>query len=749
MLTQVLRGLGGIGKTQLALEYAYRYGRRYRLVWWVRADNPETLASDYAALAPHLNVASQASQDQPAMIAAVRIWLERNGDWLLILDNAPEPAAIRAYLPNTTHGRVIITSRHYFGWGASARLLSVPVLPRQEAVDLLIAATKQPDREAAAAIAETLGDLPLALAQAAAYIEAAELSLTGYLQRLRSHLQMLLKRGEGSPDYPDTVATTWTMAFAALEQSQPGAIGLLKLCAYFAPDDMPHALLRENASVLPEGLSGVVSDDLQWDEAMLGLRRYALMEVAEESLSMHRLVQAVTRNRLGIEENRQWVEAALKCVTAVFSGSSSPLDLQDWASCVRYLPHAVAVVDHVGDTDGAALDAALLLNRMGLYLDVRAQYKEARSYLERALAIREQALGPEHPNTALSLNNLGALLDAQGDLAGARVYYERALAIREQVLGPEHPDTALSLNNLGYVLQAQGDLAGAKPYYERALAIYEQALGPEHPDTALSLNNLGYVLQAQGDLAGAKPYYERALAIYEQVLGPEHPNTARSLNNLGYVLQAQGDLVGAKPYYERSLAIYEQALGPEHPNTAGSLNNLGGLLRAQGDLAGAKPYHERALAIYEQVLGPEHPDTASSLNNLGGLLRVQGNLAGAKLYYERALTIREEALGPEHPDTAQSLNNLGYVLQAQGDLAGAKPYYERALAINEEALGLEHPDTALSLNNLGGLLQVQGDLAGAKLYLERALRIFHLRLGQDHPYTQTVQANLESLETNE
>jgi hypothetical protein len=205
VLTQVLRGLGGIGKTQLTLEYAYRYGSLYRLVWWVRAEEPETLATDYAALAHHLNLVSQAAQDQPAIIAAVRRWLERYGGWLLILDNAPEPSAIRDYLPCTTHGHIIITSRHFFGWGGAARLLSVPVLPRKEAVNLLLDVTQQLDRETAGVIAETLGNLPLALAQAAAYIEAAELSLTGYLQRLQSHLEALLSRGEGSPDYPPTL----------------------------------------------------------------------------------------------------------------------------------------------------------------------------------------------------------------------------------------------------------------------------------------------------------------------------------------------------------------------------------------------------------------------------------------------------------------------------------------------------------------------------------------------------------------
>ncbi|MCG8351229.1 MAG: tetratricopeptide repeat protein [Chloroflexales bacterium] len=265
------------------------------------------------------------------------------------------------------------------------------------------------------------------------------------------------------------------------------------------------------------------------------------------------------------------------------------------------------------------LREARALNLAGLHQHAQGFYTAALPLYARALAIREQVLGPEHPDTATSLNSLGLLLQDLGDLAGARPYYERALAIRAQALGPDHPNTATSLNNLGALLRAQGDLAGARPSYERALAIRAQALGPDHPATATSLNNLGALLQDQGDLAGARPSYERALSIWEQALGPDHPNTATSLHNLGFLLQDQGELAGARPYYERALAIREQVRGPDHPDTALSLHNLGRLLQDQGDLAGARPYLERALAIYEQVLGPAHPHTQTVRQNLAVL----------------------------------------------------------------------------------------------------------------------------------
>jgi hypothetical protein len=258
VLTQVLRGLGGVGKTQLALEYAYRYGGAYRLVWWMRAEDPATLASDYAALAEPLQLPEHAAHDQTATVAAVRRWLERQDGWLLILDNAPAPSAVQPYLPRSTRGHVIITSRH-FGWGGTARSLTVPVLPRDEAVQLLLQVTQQADRTAAAAVAEILGDLPLALAQAAGYIEATGLTLAAYGARLHAHLAELLRRGEVGPAYPATVATTWDLAFQALQESPPGAADLLRLCAFFAPEANPQALLRDDPSTLPVPLGAMAA----------------------------------------------------------------------------------------------------------------------------------------------------------------------------------------------------------------------------------------------------------------------------------------------------------------------------------------------------------------------------------------------------------------------------------------------------------------------------------------------------------
>jgi tetratricopeptide (TPR) repeat protein len=390
-------------------------------------------------------------------------------------------------------------------------------------------------------------------------------------------------------------------------------------------------------------------------------------------------------------------------------------------------------------------DVAESLNSLAELLATTGDYAGARPLYERGLRIREQALGPTHPDVAQSLNAFGAMLTATGDYAGARPMYERALRIREQALGPAHPDVAQSLNNLALLLAMTGDYAGARPLYERALLTWEQARGPTHPDVAVSLNNLALLLATMGDYAAARPLYERALRIREQALGPTHPDVAQSLNSFAALLATTGDYAGARPLFDRALRIWEQALGPTHPGVAQSLNNLAALLQTTGDYAGARPLYDRALRINEQALGPTHPDVAVSLNNLAELLRTTGDYAGARPLYERALRVWEQALGSTHPDVAVSLNSLALLFATTGDYAGARPLYERALQINEQALGAAHPDVAGSLNNLAALLQTTGDYAGARPLYERALHIREQALGPTHPDVAVSLNNLADL----
>jgi len=660
--TQAIHGLGGVGKTQLALEYAYRNVAEYDVVWWVRSEEPATLAADYANLADALDLPEKEATDQVLIIKAVKQWLEQNLKWLLVFDNAKDRADVHDYIPQGKTGHVLITSRNV-NWQGTATTLNVRVLERKESIDLLLKRTGYTDRESASVLADALGDLPLALEQAGAYMEANIITVSDYLKMFTVHKNELWDRVGPPMDYPDTVATTWDIAFDEVKQISPSGADLLNLCAFLAPDDIPIELLRVGAKYLPESLVAMASDPLAFDDAVDPLRRYSLVKITGETISVHRLVQAVVQERLSDDGRKSWAESAVRIINEAFPFDS--YDVRNWLVCSRLLPHALAVVDHAEALDVASDSTGRLLNQTGLYLKGRAQFTEAKEMFERALSIDEASYGPDHPQVAIDVNNLGGVLQDLGDLEGAKKMYERALAIDESRYGPNHPQVATRINNISSVLRAFGDMEGAKKMYERALAIGEATYGPDHPTVAIRVNNLGGVLQDLGDIEGAKKMFERALAIDESTYGPDHPGVAIDVNNLGLVLKALGDLEAAKKMYERALAIDEAAYGPDHPQVAVGVNNLGGVLKALGDIEGAKKMFERALAIDEAAYGPDHPGVAIDVNNLGLVLQDIGDLEAAKKMYERALSIFTEYLGEDHPNTVTVQNNLNIIGDSQ------------------------------------------------------------------------------------
>ncbi len=374
------------------------------------------------------------------------------------------------------------------------------------------------------------------------------------------------------------------------------------------------------------------------------------------------------------------------------------------------------------------------LNNLALLYDYLGNYAAAEPLYQRSLAMREKALGSENTAVAGSLNKLAALYRAMGNYAAAEPLYQRSLAIMEKVLGPEHLTVATSLNNLAALYYAMSNYGAAEPLYQRSLVIREKALGAEHPDVAASLNNLAVLYRAMGNYAAAEPLYQRSLAIMEKTLGSEHPLVAGSLKNLALLYYNTGNYAAAEPLFKRSLAIYEKALGPEHPTVAGSLNNLAMLYQAIGNYAAAELLFKRSLAIKEKALGPEHPYVAESLNNLALLYRETGNYAAAEPLFKRSLTIFEKALGPEHPHVAGSLNNLAALYYNTGNYAAAESLFKRSLAINEKALGPESPEVASNHNNLAQLYNDMGNYAAAELLYKRSLAITVEALGPEHPY---------------
>jgi tetratricopeptide (TPR) repeat protein/predicted Ser/Thr protein kinase len=356
--------------------------------------------------------------------------------------------------------------------------------------------------------------------------------------------------------------------------------------------------------------------------------------------------------------------------------------LGDYAAAEQLLTKAYRAALGLGMRLEAAEAAAMLVAVVG---DRLAKHEAGRTWAESAEPLARAAASPDA--LARYLNNIGNLDKSEGKYEQARVHHEQALALREQTLGPDHPQVGSSLINLGTVADAEGHYELARDYYTRALAIWERALGPDHPDLAAPLNNLGQAAYAQGKYEQARTYHERGLAIHEQAFGPDHPDVAGSLTNLGNVAKSQGDYAEARTHHERALAIWERALGPDHPSVATSLTNLGNLALLEHDHARARAQHERALAILEAALGREHPAVASSLNNLGTVAFAAGDYERARDFHARALAIRETALGPDHPSLASALTGLGAALTRLDAPDEAIVVLERALALRSNHEG--------------------------------------------------------------
>ena len=706
IFSQALYGLGGIGKSRVAVEYAWAHADDYNALLFVVAETPEALRRNLAALAGTL-VPQLDATDDAVKLAAVLDWLRANPGWFLILDNVDSKEALaeaERLLSELVGGHVVVTSR-LADFSGHFQPLELDVLTIEDAAAFLLERTKDrrrvaPDDDSKArAVAEELGRLALALEQAAAYIAKRRLTFSRYLEQWRSNRDEVLAWFDPTvTDYPRSVAVTWQTSVAQLGD---GGRRLLERLAWLAPEKVPESLLD-----VP--VPGAEAENLR--DTCDDLTAYSLVtrDADRPFFLVYRLVQDVTRRSLSGEAQLRSLVEALQWISDASKGDAR--DIRTWPRLEPLAPHMREVVTYA-DEHSIGQPTTNVMNQLAGLLYSKALHDQTEPLLRRALAIDEKSFGPEHPDVATRLNNLALLLRATNRLAEAEPLYRRALAIQEKSFGPDHPNVATGLNNLAVLLRATNRLAEAEPLYRRALAIDEKNFGPDHPNVAIRLNNLALLLRATNRRVEAEPLYRRALAIQDKSFGPDHPNVATCLNNLAGLLQATNRHAEAEPLIRRALAIDEESFGPDHPNVANRLNNLAGLLQETNRLAEAEPLMRRALAIDEKSFGPDHPNVGTCLNNLAGLLRATKRLGEAEPLYRRALAIDEKSFGPDHPNVAIRLNNLAQLLRATNRLAEAEPLMRRTVAIVVEftrRTGYRHPNLDDASASYASLLEDMG-----------------------------------------
>jgi tetratricopeptide (TPR) repeat protein len=589
----VLCGMGGVGKSQIALECAFRRRADYRVIWWLSAEDPTALGLGYAQLANRLGLqlAGDASLDE--IRHKLRRALDDVDQWLLVFDNVARGEDIKNHLPNRA-GHVLITSQ-ISEWGDLAtKVLRVHEMSRDESVKFLVWRTNRPNADGLAGkLAQTLGDLPLALEQAAAVIEQTNSTYANYLRRFETHWGELLQRGRLSADHPDSLAMTLELTFRQILDESAPAAALLHLLAFLGPEQIDKTMLIEGAGALPQALAGLV--EYRLEDLLEPLDRYSLIDNTPGAVSIHRLVGALVRQRLTAEEKARWSAAAatLAARQLQFDG----MNPSTWPRCAATLPHALAAARHADQLGAAPQAVESILSNAGRYLLKQMRLHEAQTVLERAVFLAQGLYGSRHPRVSDAANNLARVLQKLGDLASAAGHYELALQIDRDVYGQADPRVAAVSNNYAMCLLTTGQHDEARYHLEWALSVYREHYGNEHPKVASVLNNLGCAFRDAMEVDLAREKFDEALRVAEASCGRDHPTVASILYNIAVMLRASGQIEPANMAIRRALAIDEQNFGPGHPDVARDLNELANILRAAGNTEAAVEHAERAGAM--------------------------------------------------------------------------------------------------------------------------------------------------------
>ncbi|HET8840209.1 MAG TPA: tetratricopeptide repeat protein, partial [Ktedonobacteraceae bacterium] len=525
-----LTGLGGIGKTQTAIEYAYRYASEYSAVFWLAAETVESLMTNLQQIANLLQLPERKVAGQSQMVTAVQRWLTTHPRWLLIGDNVEDLDLLQTVLPTARQGALLLTTRGQT-LGTLAELLELAPMNDEEGALLLLRRARQfgtpvPDKLPSTAASDTLAitkaaelvrlleGLPLALDQAGGYIEETGCGVADYLQRYNGQRKHLLaRRGTHAGAHPDSVTTTLQLSVQWIEREHPAAADLLRLCAFLHSEAIPEELLMAGGSHLGPILGLMMTDLYQFDLTLAALRKASLVTRHPEThtLALHRLVQAVLQDQMEPTALSLWSQRAIRVVNAAFP----KVEFATWPQCERCLAHALVSLSFIEHEKRSLFEAGELLYKAGSYLMTRGRYNEAKPLLLQAVTLAEQYYGSDHPELIPLLLKQAELSWRQRENEAAEWLLQRALALGEQHLSPIHPLIAETLSDLAKVYRQQDRHEQAEPLYQRALRIQEQQLKSEMPETAVVLSHLATVYQYQGKYERAEPLYQRALRIQE------------------------------------------------------------------------------------------------------------------------------------------------------------------------------------------------------------------------------------------
>jgi hypothetical protein len=775
LVPQALHGLGGIGKSQLAVEYAYRYQDEYQLVWWVQANDERSVRRSLVSLAKRLHLPESADvQDTVDNVLDVLRRRDPYSSWLIIYDDAPEPGVVGPYLPSGV-GHVIVTSRSRT-WASESNAIEVDVFSPEESIGLIRSRWNDLSDDEALELAENLGHLPLALEQAVAMHEQTGIPLDEYQRALANSPSQIL--AEGNPaNYPRSVAATLGLAFNSVREVSPGAAYLLRLCAFLSAQPIALPLLTRGRAAQPETSDIDLGDDIKVRRAVRDLGRFALvqLDIGRDLLRVHSLVRALIRDATP-EDERLAVE---RHAHAVLAGSNpgDPDNPDNWLAHAQIAPHVEpaglvyslepavrqVVLDHVrylyaiGDFAGSRKagesavdvwrsacgedDELTLIASRHLSNSMRSlgHYGEARLLSQDTLDRMNRTLGEDHEHSLVTAGGVAADLRVAGEFREALALDAQNLIRHREVLGERDLHSLRALTNLAVDYRMIGDFSKAAELDQEAIAIKASELGEDHVSTLFSYGCLMRDLYGLGEYRRGLELAREKLPLQEQQMPDNHRNlllTKRTnvilLRKAGYNTEA---LQNARELYD----VCRRTLGRSHEHTLSALVSLSNSLRVTGDHDGALRYGQRALTIYREVFGELHPFTLACRGDVAIVLQALDRLAEAEELNDIAFDGLVAKLGEDHPHTLCAANTKANGLAAAGRHQEARELSGQLLERSRRVRGADHPNTLACAANHALDLEATGDRVDATEMRRDVFPLFREKLGFDHP--ETLNAN--------
>jgi tetratricopeptide (TPR) repeat protein len=736
ILPHTLQGLGGVGKTQLAIEYVHRFQSGYELIWWVHSDDEQSIRRSLASLARRLGLPE--SNDVTFTIDTLLDELRMGHpyhNWLLVYDGASEPRDIRRYLPSGP-GKVLVTSRSRT-WVIDSTVLEVDVFNEEESREFLTRRWTEIANDEANALASELGHLPLALDQAVAVHRETGMPLLEYLRLLEESPGQMLDEG-GTSDYPLSVAKTCQLAFKQLRERSPGAAQLLEVCSFISSQNIAVPMLvRGRGASLPSPLSETLRDDIKLRSAIRDIGRYALaqLDTRRDFIRIHMLIRALLRDALPTEQREVTERSAHELLALANPGA--PDSEATWSQHRQVAPHVIpSGAIHSDDPHVRRI----VLDQIRFFY-VTGRYDESLDLAERAVETWHGSLGSDDEMTLVASFHLSNALRALGGYQRAREISQDTLRRMRRVMGPDHEHTLRMANSHGADLRLLGDFQQALTLDKENLGRYQKILSEDDPAVLRCANNLAVDYRLLGKFQEALEIDEQNLQQRRIVLGDSHPEVASSVSSVVRDRYGIGNYQDALELAREGVDKYADLL-ESHIFLLLLQRNLAVLLRKTGDHSEAVKVSEQIMDQCRSHLGPRHEHTLSAMVTLANSLRVLGDLSRALHVNEEAFKLYQDSFGREHAFTLACANNLTIAYRAVGRVEKAAELDRITLDALERILGANHPYTLCCLTNLSNDLSMAGDMAGARKLSEMALERSRQQRAPDHPYTLACAVNL-------